>query len=108
VIVVGMGVNLWWPDAPGGASALRETDPGEEAHAPIAGLWAAELLALAGAEGWPMEEYRRLCETVGRDITWEPGGRGRAVDIAPSGGLIVDVDGRREVITSGVVSHVRG
>jgi biotin-(acetyl-CoA carboxylase) ligase len=55
-----------------------------------------------------MEEYRRHCETVGRDITWEPGGRGRAVDIDPSGGLIVDVDGRREVITSGVVSHVRG
>lgn len=108
VVVVGMGVNLWWPDAPVGVSSLRDTDPGDEAHAPIAGLWAAELLALVGAEGWPLEEYRRLCETVGREITWDPDGTGRAVDIDPSGGLIVEMDGRREVITSGAVSHVRG
>lgn len=107
-VVVGMGVNLWWPHAPDGVSSLRETDPGEDAHASIAGLWAAELMAMSGADGWPLEEYRRLCETVGRDITWEPHGKGRAVDIDPGGGLIVEADGRRETITSGVVNHVRG
>jgi biotin-(acetyl-CoA carboxylase) ligase len=103
-----MGVNLWWPDPPHGVAALRETDPGDGAHAPIAGLWAAELMALADAEGWPLDDYRRLCDTIGREITWEPAGAGRAIDIDPGGGLIVEIDGRRQTIISGAVSHVRG
>jgi BirA family biotin operon repressor/biotin-[acetyl-CoA-carboxylase] ligase len=107
VVVIGMGVNIWWPDPPDGAAALRDSDPGDEAHALIAGLWAAELFALVEAEGWPMDEYRRLCETIGRLVTWEPDGAGRAVDISPEGGIIVEIDGRRETITSGTVSHVR-
>lgn len=108
VVVVGLGVNLWWPDPPEGVSALRDSDPGVEAHGPIAGLWAAELFELVETEGWPSEEYRALCDTLGREITWEPDGAGRALDIHPDGGLIVEIDGRRETITSGVVSHVRG
>jgi BirA family biotin operon repressor/biotin-[acetyl-CoA-carboxylase] ligase len=107
VVVIGMGVNIWWPDPPDGVAALRDSDPGDEAHALIAGLWAAELFALVEAEGWPMDEYRRLCETIGRLVTWEPDGAGRAVDISPEGGIIVEIDGRRETITSGTVSHVR-
>ena len=108
VAVVGMGVNLWWPDPPDGVSAVRDSDPGEDAHAPIAGLWAAELLALVHDAGWPLDEYRSLCETVGREVTWEPDGKGRAGDVDPGGGLVVEIAGRREVISSGVVSHVRG
>lgn len=107
MVVVGLGVNLWWPDPPEGVSALRDSDPGAGAHAPIAGLWAAELFSLIEAEGWPLEEYRRLCDTVGREITWEPDGGGRAIDIDEDGGLVVEIDGRRVTITSGVVSHVR-
>jgi BirA family biotin operon repressor/biotin-[acetyl-CoA-carboxylase] ligase len=108
VIVIGMGVNLWWPDAPDGVAALRDTDPGEETHASIAGLWAAELFSMVEAEGWPLEEYRAICDTVGREITWEPDGTGFAVDIHPEGGLIVEIAGRREVLTSGAIRHVRG
>jgi biotin-(acetyl-CoA carboxylase) ligase len=108
IVVVGLGVNLWWPDPPDGVSALRDADPGEEAYAPIAGLWAAEMLALVEDTGWPLDEYRSLCETIGLEVTWEPGGEGRAVDIDPGGGLVVEIAGRHEVISSGVVSHVRG
>ena len=108
VMVIGMGVNIWWPDAPAGVAALRETDPGEETHALIAGLWAAELFSLIEADGWPLDEYRRICETLGRDITWEPDGEGHAVDIHPDGGLIVEIEGRRETLTSGAIRHVRG
>jgi BirA family biotin operon repressor/biotin-[acetyl-CoA-carboxylase] ligase len=108
VVMAGMGVNLWWPDPPDGVSALRDSDPGEDAHSQIAGIWAAELLAQVAGEGWPLDEYRGLCETLGREITWEPDGAGRAVDIDPAGGLVVEIKGRREVVTSGVVRHVRG
>jgi BirA family biotin operon repressor/biotin-[acetyl-CoA-carboxylase] ligase len=108
VLVVGMGVNLWWPDAPDGVVALRETDPGEDAHAPIAGLWAAELFALIDAEDWPIEEYRQLCDTLGREVTWEPDGAGLAIDIDPGGGLIVETDGRRQTVLSGAIRHLRG
>jgi BirA family biotin operon repressor/biotin-[acetyl-CoA-carboxylase] ligase len=108
VLVVGMGVNLWWPDPPDGVGALRDSDPGEEAHAPIAGLWAAELFSLIEADGWPLEEYRQLSDTLGREITWEPEGAGSAIGIDPAGGLIVEIDGQRETLVSGVVSHVRG
>jgi BirA family biotin operon repressor/biotin-[acetyl-CoA-carboxylase] ligase len=107
VLVVGMGINLWWPDPPDGVAALRESDPGEDAHALIAGMWAAELMALVDAEGWPREEYRRLCQTIGQEITWEPDGAGRASDIDMDGGLIVEIDGRLETLTAGAIRHVR-
>jgi BirA family transcriptional regulator, biotin operon repressor / biotin---[acetyl-CoA-carboxylase] ligase len=107
VVVTGLGANLWWPDAPEAVGALRLTDPGEEAHAPIAGLWAAELLLLLEQPGWPADDYRSACDTIGREITWEPGGRGRAVDVTDEGALVVDVDGDRREISSGAVRHVR-
>jgi BirA family biotin operon repressor/biotin-[acetyl-CoA-carboxylase] ligase len=108
VLVVGMGVNLWWPDPPDGVAALRDTDPGEDAHAPMAGLWGAELFSLIEEDGWPMEEYRSLCDTLGREITWEPHGAGRAIDVDPGGGLVVETDSRRETLVSGAIRHLRG
>jgi BirA family biotin operon repressor/biotin-[acetyl-CoA-carboxylase] ligase len=107
-IVIGFGLNLWWPDPPPGVGAVAAGDPGPELHARIAGLWAAELMAMVEADGWPAEEYRTLCITLGRDVTWEPAGRGRAVDIAEGGELVVEAEGKREAITSGAVHHIRG
>lgn len=106
-VVVGMGVNLWWPDAPEGMSALYEDDPGPGLHAQIAGLWAAELMGLIEADGWPVDEYRSLCSTLGREISWEPGGVGSAVDITREGALVVEVSGGRQTITSGAIRHLR-
>ena len=106
-VVVGMGVNLWWPDAPEGMSALHEDDPGPGLHAQIAGLWAAELMGLIEADGWPFDEYRSLCSTVGREISWEPGGVGKAVDITQEGALVVEVSGTRQTLTSGAIRHLR-
>jgi BirA family biotin operon repressor/biotin-[acetyl-CoA-carboxylase] ligase len=107
-IVIGLGLNLWWPDPPPGVGAVETVDPGPELHARVAGLWAAELMAMVEADGWPAEEYRAACMTLGRDITWEPAGRGRAVDVAEGGGLVVETEGKRETITSGAVHHIRG
>lgn len=107
VAVVGLGVNLWWEDPIPGAGALYGEDPGPEAAGPLAGGWAARLLdrAAAGPDGWGREEYAAGCETLGREITWEPGGRGVATGVAADGALIVD--GGRVELRAGEVRSVR-
>jgi BirA family biotin operon repressor/biotin-[acetyl-CoA-carboxylase] ligase len=106
-VVIGMGANLWWPEAPEGMGALRDVDPGPRLHAQVAGLWAAELMRLIDAEGWPIDEYRSLCSTLGSEIRWEPDGQGTAVDITGSGALVVESSGARQTLTSGAIRHVR-
>lgn len=106
-VVVGMGLNLWWTDPPEGAIALYEEDPGPERHAEIGALWAAELLRLVDRPGWPRDEYRKHCTTLGWFITWEPEGSGRAIDVAPDGGLVVDTDEGEQILHAGRVRHIR-
>jgi BirA family biotin operon repressor/biotin-[acetyl-CoA-carboxylase] ligase len=108
VTVVGLGLNLWWPAPPDGVSALFELDPGEDRYAEIGGLWGAELMELIDGSGWPADAYREVCMTIGRDITWEPHGAGKAVDVADDGALVVDSrDGETMALHSGAVLHVR-
>ena len=105
--VIGLGLNLWWPSSPEGAGALFVEDPGEGAHAQLGALWGAELMEMIDGDRWPIDDYRRACETLGQEITWEPDGRGEAVDVADDGGLVVVTSSGRETIYSGTVSHVR-
>ena len=109
LVVAGWGANLHWPDSPVGMGAVYMRDPGPDAAAGIASRWAEDLLGLAagGPDGWPRDEYRRRCSTIGREVTWNPGGRGRAVDISPEGGLVVATPGGRVTLVSGTVSEVR-
>ena len=107
VAVVGFGLNLWWPESPPAMSALSASDPGGDLYAEIGALWGAELMRLIDSEGWPIDEYRSGCVTLGREIRWEPEGIGVAVDVADDGGLIVDRDGQTEVVYSGEISHLR-
>jgi BirA family biotin operon repressor/biotin-[acetyl-CoA-carboxylase] ligase len=108
VVVVGMGLNLWWPEAPEGVGSLLDDDPGPEMHAAIGGLWAAELLRLVELDGWPIDAYRRACVTLGREIAWEPGGFGVAIDVSSDGELIVEDGEIRRTINSGAIRHLRG
>ena len=62
---------------------------------------------LLASEVWPIDEYRASCDTLGRQIEWEPDGRGRVVAVAEDGALVVDVDGVEERLVSGAVRHVR-
>ncbi|MFZ0014932.1 MAG: biotin--[acetyl-CoA-carboxylase] ligase [Acidimicrobiia bacterium] len=105
--VIGLGLNLWWPDAPEGAGALFEEDPGPTCHLEMGALWGAEMIELVERDGWPMERYASSCVTLGQRITWEPAGSGVAVDVAADGALIVETDSGRELIYSGAVRHVR-
>ena len=108
-VVVGCGVNLYWPDPIDGAAALVLEDPGAEAGRQLARSWAHNLLATVagGAEAFPFDRYTELCATIGTAITWDPDGAGRAVGVASDGGLIVDGAEGRTVIRSGEVRHVR-
>ena len=107
VVVVGLGVNLWWPAPPDGAGALEESDPGVEMHGEIGGLWAAELFQLIDEDGWPIDEYRAACSTLGLEVSWEPDGRATAVDVNQVGELVVEQGGEMSAISSGAIRHLR-
>jgi BirA family biotin operon repressor/biotin-[acetyl-CoA-carboxylase] ligase len=105
--VIGLGLNLWWPEAPDGAGAIFDTDPGPSGRDELGALWGAELMELIDAEGWPVDAYRLVCSTLGREITWEPDGSGTAVDVTGEGHLVVDTPQGRREIYSGAISQVR-
>ncbi len=105
-VVAGLGVNLWWPDPPPGVGAMFEDDPGPEVHSRLGALWAAEFLALLDRDGWEADEYRALCATLGREIEWEPNGRGLAVGISDDGSLVVETADGTRTLTAGAVRHV--
>jgi BirA family transcriptional regulator, biotin operon repressor / biotin---[acetyl-CoA-carboxylase] ligase len=114
VVVVGMGLNLWWADAPRGVGALAEEDPGAAATAQVAGRWADALLVrvAAGPGAWGHDEYRDACVTLGHLVEWEvpPGprpGRGAAVDVDEDGSLVVEAAGTRLTLRSAGVRTIR-
>lgn len=106
--IVGLGLNLWWPDAPTGIAALQEHDPGPAMYAEIGSVWGAEMMHLVETPGWPIERYREICDTIGKKIYWEPGGTGRAIDVDETGGLVVETPEGTKIVYSGEVRHVRG
>jgi len=108
VVVIGLGMNLWWPKPPEAMGGIYSDDPGEETYAELGGLWGAELMNLIETDGWPIDEYRERCATLGRQITWTPFGQGEAVDIGEDGALIVETAAGKESLRSGVVREVRG
>lgn len=106
--IVGLGLNLWWPRPDDGAGALFDSDPGPTVRDEIGAVWGAELIDLIDTPGWPIDEYRGACSTLGQAISWQPDGRGRAVDVTEDGALIVETPSGMETIYSGAVHHVRG
>jgi hypothetical protein len=66
------------------------------------------MMRLVEGEGWPIEEYRSLCATLGREVVWEPQGRGTAIDLTGEGGLVVESGGYLETLSSGAIRHLRG
>jgi BirA family biotin operon repressor/biotin-[acetyl-CoA-carboxylase] ligase len=114
VVVIGMGLNLWWPDPPPGVGALSSEDPGSEETFAVAGRWADALVQRAsrGQGDWGREEYRTACVTLGNGVEWDDRdsgrtARGTAVDVGPDGELIVDAAGHRMALLSAGVRTVR-
>jgi len=109
LVVVGFGLNLWWPDPIEGAGALLGIDPGPRVPGRVAEQWADDFLErmAKGPGGWGREEYSSACSTLGMQITWEPDGSGTAVAIGGDGGLVVSTPGGEVVLDSGEISEVR-
>jgi BirA family biotin operon repressor/biotin-[acetyl-CoA-carboxylase] ligase len=109
MVVIGLGVNLWWPDPPVGFGSLFENDPGREAGVHLAARWCDDLLARVerGPQGWDREEYRKACPTIGRDIRWHPEGTGVARDIDEQGRLVVETASGDLRLSSGEVWEIR-
>jgi BirA family biotin operon repressor/biotin-[acetyl-CoA-carboxylase] ligase len=110
VVAAGLGVNLYWPQPTvDGAGARWAEDPGPEAAPRLAAAWADDLLArvAAGPDDWGLGDYAARCATLGREITWQPGGAGRAVAVEADGGLVVETAGGRRVLYAGEVHTVR-
>jgi BirA family transcriptional regulator, biotin operon repressor / biotin---[acetyl-CoA-carboxylase] ligase len=106
-VVAGLGLNLFWVEPPEGVGSAFDQDPGAKAHRELGALWVAELMAQVETGGWPADEYREACNTLGRSITWEPNGEGIAAGISESGALLVDTMAGIEEIHAGAVRHVR-
>lgn len=107
VVVAGLGANLFWPAPPQGVGAVFDHDPGEDLHRDLGAMWVAELMAQVESDGWPIDEYRQSCTTLGYSITWEPNGEGIAAGIGESGALLVKTVSGIEEIHAGAVRHVR-
>jgi BirA family biotin operon repressor/biotin-[acetyl-CoA-carboxylase] ligase len=113
-VVVGIGVNVDWPEVPpelegiatacnleGGRPTTRE-----ELLATFLGRYERHLADLDGAR----RAYRERLATLGRTVRVELASGtfvGTAVDVDDHGHLLVDVDGRIEAVTAGDVVHLR-
>lgn len=108
-VVIGCGVNLWWPNAPDGFAALLPEDPGDGFAATLAAGWADRVLdVLAGPpDAWGVDRYRAQSAIIGRTISWEPDGSGIALDVDVAGYLLVDSDGAVNRLGAGRVNLVR-
>lgn len=104
-VVAGCGLNLWWPDPPQGAAAVFTTDPGGTAGVALSREWADELFRHPGR--WDRDGYLEVCETIGREITWEPDGRGIARGVDAAGGLVVETAAGSVTLRSGEISSIR-
>ncbi len=104
--VIGIGVNTGISPFPGqyaGLSGPGETYPRERLAALIADHLLSGLARIPGH----MDEYRSLCQTVGRQVSFLNGDeqkQGLAVGIGEDGALLVDTRGGLLRLTAGDVS----
>lgn len=104
-VVVGCGLNLWWPDAPPGTAGLLGEVPDPEVGVSISEAWATDIVQSDGR--WHRDRYIAACSTLDAEITWEPGGRGIATTVDESGGLVVETADGTTTLRSGAVRTVR-
>jgi BirA family biotin operon repressor/biotin-[acetyl-CoA-carboxylase] ligase len=120
-VVIGLGLNVSWPtELPPDLAAIatsldRQTARRVDREDLLTALLVAfdrQLDALERPDGADelLGEYREVCSTLGRTVRVDVGGpilEGEAVDVTPSGSLVVDVDGHEREILAGDVVQLR-
>jgi BirA family transcriptional regulator, biotin operon repressor / biotin---[acetyl-CoA-carboxylase] ligase len=113
-LVVGMGLNVDWPEErlPAGAVALSGVTDRPVDRDAVLGAWLPRFddryRGLPERDG--LDDYRRRCATLGRAVRVETSGEvveGEAVDVTPEGHLAVDTGGGRRTFAVGDVVHLR-
>ena len=107
-VIVGVGVNLTTADFPAQIAAIAGSLGAFEPEALCSAI-ADKLTALYGDLGNNsiIEKYKQRDLCIGRTVRYCKDGTehtARAVDIAPSGALIVEENGARTVLSSGEIS----
>lgn len=111
VVVIGCGINIWWPDPPRGMTGLDDVPPTADRREEIAHSWAGRVLESAldpGGGPFSLDLYRRRCVTLGQRVSWGAGEAGRAVAIDSEGALVVEDDLGPRRLRSEEVFHIRG
>ncbi len=120
-VVVGMGMNVRWPDPlpeelAATATAVNHVAGREVAVDDVLPAWLAALdrrYAALHAEGGvaaTAEAHRAACSTLGRRVRVELADgvvEGDAVDVDDDGHLVLDADGIRQTVAVGDVVHLR-
>ena len=109
IVVIGLGLNLHWPDPPTGRGAVFEEAPESNTAIEMAQAWTEQILGIVvdGPERWPLDEYRARCRTIGREITWKPDGRGLVTGVDATGALEATTADGSTTLTAGAVYEVR-
>lgn len=110
-VVVGIGVNLGEP--PGRvarAGALGDVDGPRLLERFLGRFRAGYRPGRVGFASSVLDAYRPVCSTLGRTVRARTTGgeevEGRAVDLDPSGGLVLDVEGTPRTVTFGEIEHL--
>ncbi|MDH4119506.1 MAG: biotin--[acetyl-CoA-carboxylase] ligase [Acidimicrobiia bacterium] len=109
VAVIGMGLNLWWPDPPPYRSGVFREDPGPEAGLGLGNRWSDAViraLAMPPSE-WPHDRFVARCVSIGQTVTWDPGGAGTVTGVDGDGSLVVETPAGRQTLRAGEIRHVR-
>jgi len=117
-VVVGIGLNVAWPDPPDEVSstvAALDTEAGrpigrEDVAVSLLCSLETWLTKLTAEPASVLDAYRDRCCTLGRSVRVELGDRvvtGMAVDIDPSGRIVIEGRNGRQALSVGDVVHLR-
>lgn len=105
-VVVGVGLNVHGAPAIEGAGHLADTRTRAELAVRLVSAIRAQVARVATDPASLLDDWRRMSVTLGAEVR-VAGMAGTAVDLAPDGGLVLELaDGRRHIVRAGDVEMI--